>query len=167
MRLVDFTALDNTRDWYSVTDAVMGGLSRAQLQTSPKGHGLFTGYVSHANGGGFASVYLDFEPRDVSAFQGVALEIAAPERAFKVNLKDAHSGDRHVYQAPLGDTYAGQGLWRRYRIPFSQFVAMRRGLTVTAPRLDLHQLKSLGLVAGGADEGAFQLPVRSISFYKA
>lgn len=164
MRLVDFTALDSTRDWYSVTDSLMGGLSRAQLQTSPKGHGLFTGHVSRTNGGGFASVYLDFEPKDLSAFLGVELEISAPECRFKINLKDVANAERHVHQAPLADVYSEQRHWRRYRIPFERFVAMRRGLTVMASPLDLFNVCSIGIVA--SDEGDFSLAIRSISFYK-
>ncbi|AZQ11038.1 CIA30 family protein [Shewanella khirikhana] len=166
MRLVDFTALDSTRDWYSVTDSLMGGQSRAQLLTSPKGHGLFTGLVSLANGGGFASVYLDFEPKDVSAYLGVELEIEAPQRLFKVNLKDVACGDRHVYQATLGEVHSEQRHWRRYRIPFNHFVAMRRGLTAMAPPLDRFQVCGFGLVAGDGVEGEFSLAIRSISFYK-
>ncbi|WP_372873320.1 CIA30 family protein [Shewanella sp.] len=166
MKLVDFTVLDSARDWYCVTDSLMGGESGAQLLTLPEGYGLFSGLVSLANGGGFASVYLDFEPKDVSAYLGVELEISAPERLFKINLKDVVSKERHVYQARLGEVHSKQRHWCRYRIPFNHFVAMRRGLTAMAPPLDRFQVCGFGLVAGDGVEGEFSLAIRSISFYK-
>lgn len=66
MILFDFKDLSAATSWYGVNDTVMGGLSRSKLTISPLGYGIFSGHVSLANGGGFASVRCEFEHVNVA-----------------------------------------------------------------------------------------------------
>ncbi|MBT1446290.1 CIA30 family protein [Shewanella sp. JM162201] len=193
MLLVDFSRADTPVRWYSINDGVMGGLSASSLRLSPEGFGVFCGHLSRENGGGFASVYLEFPPTDVSAFTGIEIELSMPQRSFKLNLKDRNCRD-YLYQAaltmpaPLIRGGSGQanddanedinaaafrekgaaegGRWLRCRLPFAHFKAMRRGMPVQARALDLTALTELALVAAGAPEGDFSLRLRSIGLYR-
>ena len=53
-----FSTQSNSKEWRIVNDGVMGGLSRSSLKLTEAGHGQFSGHVSLANSGGFASVQL-------------------------------------------------------------------------------------------------------------
>ena len=56
--IYDFNKNKNLRDWQIINDGVMGGLSFGRLRLSENGNGLFYGFVSLENYGGFTSVRL-------------------------------------------------------------------------------------------------------------
>ncbi|MGL4896541.1 CIA30 family protein [Shewanella sp.] len=174
MILFDFKELDAAKSWYGVNDTVMGGLSRSKLMISPLGYGVFSGHVSLANGGGFASVRSEFAPIDVSAYSGIFLELDGNRpKHYKVNLKDVHTPQSTVYQAmmPLAShqTFGLDGTsplnWQRIDIPFSAFQPQCRGKAIPRPPLDLCQLTSLGLVIGAQQSGDFSLKIKTIGCY--
>ena len=56
--IYDFNVDSSFRNWAIVDDGVMGGLSAGNLGIQKDGSGLFYGYVSLDNYGGFTSVRL-------------------------------------------------------------------------------------------------------------
>ncbi|MEO0868912.1 MAG: CIA30 family protein, partial [Cyanobacteria bacterium J06642_11] len=62
--------------WGALDDVVMGGVSQSGTQLQTEGL-AFTGYVSTANSGGFASVRTrNFEPPlDLSTYSGIELRV--------------------------------------------------------------------------------------------
>lgn len=173
MILFDFKALDTAQSWYGVNDTIMGGLSRSKLTISPLGYGIFSGHVSLANGGGFASVRSELA-LDVSAFAGIYLELDSDRsKHYKVNLKDADTPESTVYQAMMpapkhqtfGVASASFPLWQRIDIPFSDFHPQCRGKAIERPELDLTRLKSIGLVIAAQQSGDFSLKIKSLGCY--
>ncbi|WP_198780438.1 CIA30 family protein [Shewanella putrefaciens] len=174
MILFDFKALDAAKPWYGVNDTVMGGLSRSKLTISPLGYGVFSGHVSLANGGGFASVRAEFNAVDVSAFTGIYLELdGGRAKHYKVNLKDVDTPQSTVYQAPMpAPSHQAFGVngtsalhWQRIEIPFSDFLPQCRGKPIARVAIDLTRLSSLGLVIGAQQSGDFDLKIKSIGCY--
>lgn len=174
MIFFDFRTLDAVKPWYGVDDAVMGGLSRSKMMLSPLGYGVFSGHVSLANGGGFASVRCEFNPIDVSGFTGIYLELDGDRaKDYKVNLKDVGTPQSTVYQAPMptprhrafvvAATSALQ--WQRIEIPFSDFLPLCRGKPISRVAIDLSQVCSLGLVIGAQQSGDFSLKIKEIGCY--
>ena len=51
-----FDAPESVAGWRAIDDAVMGGVSSSAISYVPKGGAVFSGAVSLANNGGFASV---------------------------------------------------------------------------------------------------------------
>lgn len=51
-----FSTQSNIKEWRIVNDGVMGGISKNSLVLTDDGHGQFSGHVSLANNGGFASI---------------------------------------------------------------------------------------------------------------
>ena len=56
--IFDFKKNTSIRDWRVVDDGVMGGISAGQLRLDEQGNGIFYGYVSLENYGGFSSLRL-------------------------------------------------------------------------------------------------------------
>ena len=54
--LLDFTGADSTKDWQTVNDGVMGGVSEGKFKITDMKTMEFSGTLSLANNGGFASV---------------------------------------------------------------------------------------------------------------
>ena len=76
--------------WGALDDVVMGGVSASSLQFGGNGEGgaptgLFKGYVSTDNNGGFASIRSrNFEPiEDLSAYEGFELRIKGDGHRYK------------------------------------------------------------------------------------
>ncbi|MFN9176005.1 MAG: CIA30 family protein, partial [Synechocystis sp.] len=83
--LVDFKAQHSPPlQWYSVDDGVMGGVSASQWRLLGD-RALFTGNVSTANNGGFASVRSpNFEPPlDLAGAEGIQLRIQGDGKRYK------------------------------------------------------------------------------------
>ena len=53
-----WTSAPNANDWTIVNDTVMGGVSQATVTDHPQGGVVFSGTLSLANNGGFASLIL-------------------------------------------------------------------------------------------------------------
>ena len=58
-KIYTFSPQMNIREWRIVNDGVMGGISRSSLTLTDIGNGKFSGHVSLANNGGFASIQLN------------------------------------------------------------------------------------------------------------
>ncbi|MGI2261477.1 CIA30 family protein [Shewanella sp. GXUN23E] len=161
MKLFDFSTLDSARDWYSINDGVMGGLSRSRLSASPLGFAVFSGHVSLANGGGFASVRCDFADTNLSAAGYIRLLVKGDGRQYKVNLRDSLAPDSPVYQQAFVSR-ADDDVWQQVNLPLTEFHARRRGQPLPGISADFSAIKSLGLVIGDRQGGDFTLQILSV-----
>ena len=146
--------------WVAIDDAVMGGVSASRLAWADAGHALFTGVVSLAQGGGFASVRSP--PADL-ALPGATcylLEARGDGRRYKLNLRTDDSFDGINYQAAFAPPADG---WSLLRLPIADFRPRFRGRTVdSAPPLDPARVRQVGLMIADRQPGPFALALRSI-----
>ena len=59
--IYDFDNQSNLSNWIIVNDDVMGGLSSCQMRIDDQGNGVFEGFISTENNGGFSSIRLNLE----------------------------------------------------------------------------------------------------------
>ena len=162
--------------WGAVDDVVMGGVSASGMALLP-GYARFSGNVSTANSGGFASVRTrNFEPAfNLQGWQGVRLVLRGDGQRYKVILRNSNSWDSRAYCHSI-DTEPDQ--WIVVDIPFPVFIATFRAKTQpTAPRLDPTSICSFQLMLSKFEydgdknphfhPGSFSLDVRSLSAYRA
>ena len=160
MMIVDFAA--ETEIWPSINDAVMGGVS-ASTMVVEDGHASFRGAVSFDNNGGFASVRSRPQVRDLSAFEGLILRVRGDGKSYGFRIRISASFDGVSYQAILAPP---AGEWTDAVIPFSDFVPVWRGRTVSDhPPLDPARVTTLGFIVS-RQEGRFQLDVANIRGYR-
>ncbi|MGH9928597.1 MAG: CIA30 family protein [Pyrinomonadaceae bacterium] len=151
--------------WYSIDDAVMGGVSASKFVVPGDGPAVFAGTLSLENNGGFASVRC--EPRDfqLHGFTGIRLLVKGDGRRYKLSLKTDAAFDGVQYQAEF-QTEAG--VWQTKQFSFESFAPMFRGRRVpNAPELDVTQIRTFGLMISDGQAGKFRLKIRSIAAYRA
>ena len=150
--LVDADTPGLEETWGSLDDVVMGGASTSTLSRS-EGAGedggaalVFTGLVSTANNGGFASVRnRDWEPpKDATAASGLEFRVRGDGQRYKVYLRTAKGWDALAYGASF-DTE--KGVWKTVRLPFSEFQPIFRAKSIrNAPMMDRSSLRSVQLM---------------------
>ncbi|URD52718.1 CIA30 family protein [Chroococcidiopsis sp. CCNUC1] len=160
--------------WGAVDDVVMGGVSQSEIRFV-EGTALFTGNVSTANSGGFASVRTKnfTSPLDLSGYEGVTLRVRGDGKRYKFFLRTESSWDGMAYSYSF-DTVANE--WITVRIPFNQLTAVFRAKTISdAPAIDTSKIRSLQLMLSKFEyngelnpqfsAGGFALQVESIGAY--
>lgn len=167
--------------WGALDDVVMGGVSASSFQISSSAGehgepvGLFTGVVSDANNGGFASIRSkNFEPmQDLSAYAGLEIRVKGDGHRFKLIVRTNTDWDAVGYTFSF-DTVKGE--WQSIRLPFDSFVPVFRARTVKdAAPFDTSSIASLQLLFSKFEydgklnpkfeAGPFQLPIASIKAY--
>lgn len=154
LTLIDFSAADPAA-WRPVHDGVMGGLSRGGLRTTDNRTLRFTGAISLANNGGFASVRTALGPLDLSAHEGLAVRVRGDGRTWQLRLRPDDDGDGIAWRA-LFPTVADR--WTEARIAFADFEPIFRGRPVPgAPPFDARRVGQVGFMVNGAPSGGFSL----------
>jgi uncharacterized protein YbjT (DUF2867 family) len=160
--------------WGALDDVVMGGVSASSFQIK-ENTAVFTGNVSTANSGGFASVRTkNFSPLlNLSGCQGVKLRVKGDGQRYKIFLRTESTWDGVGYSYSF-DTVAND--WLDIKIPFADLVPVFRAKVVKdCPPMDASKVCSLQLMLSkfeydGAlnpkfSPGIFALEVASIQAY--
>eukprot|EP00741_Cyanophora_paradoxa_P003625 tig00000093_g3522.t1 len=161
--------------WNIVNDTVMGGRSSSTARVTGAGELEWTGNVTKAGGGGFASVRgAPPGPLNWGGAEGVDMKVAGDGQRYKIQLRTDAGFDGVAYQADF--MTEAEGTWQNIRVPFSKFVPTFRGRPVeSAPPLSGADVRSVGfmlsfLTHSGAPNpdfvpGPFSLRVRSVTPY--
>ncbi|XP_042067439.1 protein HIGH CHLOROPHYLL FLUORESCENCE PHENOTYPE 173, chloroplastic-like [Salvia splendens] len=167
--------------WGALDDVVMGGVSASGFEIDPSGGengrpaGIFRGFVSTANNGGFASIRTkNFSiPEDLSAYDGLELRIKGDGRRYKFMLRTSRDWDTVAYTTGF-DSVKDQ--WQSVRLPFSSLRPIFRARTVSdAQPFNPSEIISFQLMFSKFEydgklnptfvEGPFQLPISTIRAY--
>ncbi len=162
--------------WGALDDVVMGGVSESNIRLTSDG-ALFTGNVSTANSGGFASVRTkNFSPSlDLSNYQGIDLRVKGDGKRYKFFLRGESKWDGIGYSYSF-DTVPN--IWTTISIPFADLVPVFRAKTVKdCPPIDASNIYSLQLMLSKFEydgelnprfsPGNFNLQIESIKAYGA
>ncbi|MUL36755.1 CIA30 family protein [Gloeocapsopsis dulcis] len=162
------------RIWGAVDDVVMGGVSQSEIRFV-EDTALFTGNVSTANSGGFASVRTkNLEPKlNLSGYQGIKLRVRGDGKRYKCFIRTDTKWDGTAYSYSF-DTVSNT--WIDVCIPFADLTAVFRAKTLKdAPAIDPSKIASLQLMLSKFEydgelnpkftSGGFALQVESIKAY--
>jgi Complex I intermediate-associated protein 30 (CIA30) len=176
-RLFDFAhpASDVREIWGALDDVVMGGVSESNIRLQDNA-ALFSGNVSTANSGGFASVRTrNFTPPlDLANAEGIELRVKGDGNRYKFMLRSENRWDGIAYCYSF-DTLAHD--WTTVRIPFSALIPVFRAKTVSgADPIDTHTITAVQLMLSKFEydgalnptftPGPFQLQIESICTYR-
>lgn len=155
--LMDFEAEADEPAWQAVNDTVMGGRSSGGAEIDA-GVLRFTGKLSLANNGGFASVRTRDRVFDLQGADAIVLRVRGDGRRYEVRLQtDARQRGIPVSYGAGFDTTAGQ--WTLARVPLDAFEPSVHGRPLDGPPLDASNIRELGLLIGDKREGPFALDV--------
>jgi monofunctional biosynthetic peptidoglycan transglycosylase len=156
----DFDDRDTNREWTSVNDDVMGGLSKGASRITEKGTLEFTGTVSLGNNGGFASIRSLPEWLDLSQYDGLLVRVRGDGKRYACNIRTDFEIMAGSYQQRF-ETKKNE--WQEIVLPFRDFVATSFGEVLRdAPRLNTSKIRSFGLTISDKQAGPFKLEVDSI-----
>ena len=148
--------------WFVVNDNVMGGRSNGGF-TIEDGALIFAG-ATNTNGGGFSSIRTRPITADLSAYEGIQLQVLGDGRRYTWRLTtDARWRGREVAYWADFETVAGQ--WTTVEIPFATFVPRFRGSRLPGPQLEPGQITGLGLMIYDGEDGPFELHLAAVSAY--
>ena len=154
--IYDFNVDSSFRNWSIVDDGVMGGLSAGNLGIQKDGSGLFYGYVSLDNYGGFTSVRFR---KDVSlkGFDKIILRVLGDNKFYQLRIRSSYQ-DRHSYVKKF---YAADE-WSDIEIPLSSMEPQFRGRSLRMGNFSGNSLVELGLLIGNKVEERFALKIDHI-----
>lgn len=174
--LFDFKSpTDNMKEtWGAVDDVVMGGVSESSIRLIDNA-ALFTGIVSTANSGGFASVRTrNFDPPlNLADYEGIELRVKGDGQRYKFILRSESKWDGISYCYSF-DTEKDS--WIDVRIPFEALIPVFRAKTLKdTPGFDSSQVYALQLMLSKFEydgalnpnfvPGAFALQVETVKTY--
>jgi uncharacterized protein YbjT (DUF2867 family) len=174
--IFDFTkpTQDLKETWGALDDIVMGGVSESSLRLIDN-TALFTGNVSTANSGGFASVRTrNFESAlDLTGFSGIQLRVKGDGKRYKLIVRSEAKWDGIGYCYSFDTVY---NIWITVTIPFEKLIPVFRAKTVKdGSRLNTQTIYSFQLMLSKFEydgalnpkftPGSFQLQLESIKAY--
>lgn len=158
--LFEFANAESVNRWFSVDDSVMGGISASQMSYAGEGIALFSGDLSLANNGGFASVRYTDKIFDLSSFEGVELRVKGSDLSYQFRFQT--DINRISYTQP----FFASSEWTTVRLPFSKFEATFFGQIIKdAPELNTAFLRTLTFMLTDKQEGNFELLIDWIKVY--
>ncbi|MDB9961388.1 CIA30 family protein [Oceanihabitans sp.] len=155
--IFNFKDTQSTSNWYVVNDGVMGGLSEGKLTINESGNGLFKGYVTTENNGGFSSVRYTFSKKDVSKFNHVVLKLKGDGKSYQFRIKD-NSSERYSYIA----TFKTTGDWETIKIPLNTFYPSFRGYKLNKANFSGDFMEEIAFLIGNKVKESFALEIENI-----
>jgi NADH dehydrogenase [ubiquinone] 1 alpha subcomplex assembly factor 1 len=163
--LFDFTAADAAKEWQTVNDGVMGGVSDGKFKITDAKTMEFFGTLSLANNGGFASVRTKAKKLSLEEGDALVVKIRGDGREYMLNLYPNRSQVAYSYRASVPTK---KDEWIEVKIPLYKFEATSFGRMVkNAGPVKPAEINSLGIMLGDKKAGPFKLEMEWIKVERA
>jgi hypothetical protein len=155
--LLDFDTPAEAALFAAIDDAVMGGISQSSFEPGAASTAVFTGTVSLANNGGFASVRTQPRDWDMAGARALLLRVRGDGQRYRINVRTTDSLEAFRYEAPLEPP---AGAWTIVETPLAAMTGKAFGRRVPltgAP--DPARIRTLGFMISDKQAGPFKLEV--------
>lgn len=160
LTLFDFNGEETAKQWQTVNDGVMGGVSDGRFRLTETKTMEFFGTLSLANNGGFASVRTKPKKLDLANGDTLVARVRGDGREYMLNLYPARSQVAYSYRSAV-TTKKDQ--WIEVKIPLDKFEATSFGRVVkNAGAVKPADINSLGFMLGDKKSGPFKLEIEWI-----
>ena len=150
--LYDFHIDSSLRGWNVVDDGVMGGRSLGNLSLNEDGHGLFNGYISLRNYGGFSSIRCRARMTDVKNFDYIAIRVYGDNKYYQLRIR-SNNKDNHVYVKK----FFAKDEWNVIKIPLRSMEPQFRGRKLRMNKFNSNKIVEVGILVGNGVEENFSL----------
>lgn len=152
--IFQFSGDANIKACRIVNDGVMGGISRSSLVLTEAGHGNFSGHVSLANNGGFASVQHDVALKGIKEKTHIVLRVKGDGKEYEFRLKSAlNQSESYVH------TFNTSGEWETIRLKIADFHPQFRGRKLNLPNFNFDNIAQISFHIANKTEEDFELVV--------
>lgn len=163
--LFDFTGADSAKDWQTVNDGVMGGVSEGKFKITDKKSMEFFGTLSLANNGGFASVRTKAEKLGLEKGDTLVAKVKGDGREYHMNLSVPTFQIAYNYRAVF---QTKKDEWIEVKLPLDKFEATSFGQVVkNAGQVKPTSVNGLGFMLSDKKAGPFKLEIESIKVERA
>jgi len=150
--IYSFTNKTKVNEWRVVNDGVMGGISSSYLILNEEGNGQFSGRVSLANNGGFASVQLDKRIELEAENKFIVLRVKGDGKSYEFRLKSKTSQfESYVCQ------FNTLSEWEIIKLPISTFYPQFRGRKLSIPNFNFRIIEQVSFLIANKQEEDFKL----------
>jgi len=163
--LFDFTGPDAAREWQSVNDGVMGGVSVGNFKITENKTMEFFGTLSLENSGGFASVRTRSKRLSLKKGDTLIAKVKGDGREYTLNLYVDKPRIAFSYRATV---QTQKDEWIEVKIPLDKFEATSFGRIVSdAGPVKPEEVNALGFMLSDKKAGPFKLEVEWIKVERA
>jgi NADH dehydrogenase [ubiquinone] 1 alpha subcomplex assembly factor 1 len=155
--LFDFTANSNPRSWRVIDDVVMGGRSNGSFMVNEENNGVFQGYVSLENNGGFSSVRYSMKKINVEKYATVTIRLKGDGHRYQFRVKTNRS-DYQSYIAYFKTT----GEWQQIEIPLASMYPAFRGRKLDMANYPGRHMEEIAFLIGNGEAQEFKLEIDKI-----
>ena len=155
--LFDFSDESVTKQWLSVNDNVMGGVSEGSFRIGDDNTLVFSGSLSLENRGGFTSIRTRPTDLNLGGYDRIGVRLKGDGRIYYLNLMTSSRSTASSYRAPMKTK---KGTWQEVRINLKDFVYTSFGRIVAgAVPLKANDIRSVGITLADKKAGPFRLEV--------
>ncbi|MBH91074.1 MAG: CIA30 family protein [Candidatus Marinimicrobia bacterium] len=151
--IYDFKRDRYSGNWRVINDGVMGGLSSGKLGIDDNGNGVFYGFVSLDNYGGFTSIRLRKKVQ-LNNYNKIVLRVFGDNKLYQLRVK-SRSRDRHVY---VKNFYA-ESKWQEIEIDLKSMKPQFRGRKLNKKNFNNGSIEEIGILVGNKVEEEFRLKI--------
>jgi NADH dehydrogenase [ubiquinone] 1 alpha subcomplex assembly factor 1 len=163
--LFDFTGTDAAKEWQTVNDGVMGGVSEGKFKITEKKTLEFFGTLSMENNGGFASVRTKAKKLGLEKGDTLVARIRGDGREYTLNLYVNKPLVAFSYRAAV---QTKKDEWIEVEVPLDKFGATSFGRVVKdVGAVPPEEVNALGFMLGDKKAGPFKLEVEWIKAVRA
>jgi len=147
-----FSNQSNTQEWRIVNDGVMGGISNSSLFITQEGHGKFSGHVSLANNGGFASMQRNTNIELTKDLKFIILRVKGDGKRYEFRVK----GNLSQYESYV-QPFTTTGEWQNIRLEIQAFYPQFRGRKLSIPNFNFKSIEQMSFLIANKKEEDFEL----------
>ena len=162
--LYDFDGKLALSKWQIVNDGVMGGRSTSRVDVGPDESMRFSGILSLANNGGFASTRSRGSDLGLKRGDTIVLKVKGDGRKYTFN---AYVPRRRMAFPFRVEFQTVKDQWTEVRIPLDRLVATSFGRVVRGATLNPAEVNSVGILLGDKKPGAFEILIKGIEVESA
>jgi monofunctional biosynthetic peptidoglycan transglycosylase len=163
--LFDFTNPDAAKEWQTVNDGVMGGVSEGKLKVTAEKTLEFFGTLSLENNGGFASVRTKAKKLNLEKGDTLVAKVRGDGREYSLNLYVKKPLTAFSYRAMV---QTKKDEWIEIKVPLDKFEATSFGnLVKDAGPVNPTEVNAIGFLLGDKKAGPFKLEVEWVRVKRA
>ena len=163
--LFDFAGADAAKEWQTINDGVMGGVSEGKFKITDRKTLEFFGTLSLENNGGFASVRTTAKKLGLEKGDALVAKVRGDGREYTLNLYVNKPLIAFSYRATM---QTKRDEWIEVKVPLDKFEATSFGRVVKdAGPVDPQEVNGLGFLLGDKKAGPLSLEVEWIKLVKA
>lgn len=162
-------------EWGPLDDVVMGGVSKSELEPGQKFNGIWKGFVTSANNGGFTGIRTKLfkQPLDATTSTGIVIKVKGDGNRYKFILRDDNDWNGVAWSTSFDTT---KNSMKAIKLPFNSFKPTRfarvldgdkkyNKKNMTAMQISLSKFEYDGGLNPKFKEGDFELTIDSIALY--